>query len=209
MILILLMIRARKKYIFADKPLSSRTKLIFAFISISLVSFNIYAVIRIYNITYNPDYEYEKTTKQVNFHIYTPSVLPNGRIQDSKFFIYDKDLYGTKNSVRVVYDTPLTLEHKNNEIPSIFITQAKVNPGFDIKNEVISQEKQDSNTELQFKPITLKRWSNLPAYILKRLSATEVIMLSPDNVLISILSPTFKDKVNPTDDLLLIADSLK
>jgi len=193
---------SKKNFTLPDTKISKKAVIFLVIVSIFVLGVNISIFGIAYSKAYHPDYEYEKISKQVNFHIYYPSYLPPGIEQATKFYFEEKEFAGSLNAVRSAYDIPISSLTKGLKSILTVITQTQVDATFDIKNYVMSTYQGDTPPNIQ--PITLSNLPNQQAYLQTGGFTKTVHVITSDNVYISVVSPKETE-----DNLQKIADSLK
>lgn len=190
----ILLIVFRKKFTFPDKPLSNKAKVIFALVAFLIVSYNGYNLAIAYYKAYNPDYEYDKIANKVGFHIYKPAFIPGESVQTTKFYLANQPLAGKNNVVMSAYDLPM--EKLINQTPGanknspIVIRQAKMDPGFDLKQFVDSLNAKEPKVKTRTNKVTLSNWPSQPAFMREKpfgnRNFVDLEILTTDNILITL-----------------------
>lgn len=200
-ILICLLV-SRNKFSFSDPALSKKSKTLLIAISSLILLPNIIYLGFAYYQTYYPNYDYEKTSKLVDYHIYKPSYLPSGIVIDSKYYIYEKEFYGTTNAVRTAFGTPPEVAIKGIDHGGpIVITQTKVSGNFDLKRDVIDKV---TSSNVKIIPITLASIPIQRAFMQTGGPVNLIFILTNDNVFISIGGVKISE-----DELQKVANSLR
>jgi len=200
--LFVFMLVSKKNFTLPDTKLSKKATIFLVIVSIIVFVVNVSILGVAYYKAYYPNYEYDKISKQVSYHVYQPTYLPQGIEQTTKYYLEEKEFAGNKGFIRSAYDIPISSMAKGQKPVLTVITQTQVDPSFDINNYVLSTYKGDNPPNMQ--PIILPNFPNRQAYLQTGGLAKIVYVIAPDNVLISIASPKETE-----DNLQKIADSLK
>lgn len=206
-VLILLLV-SHRKFTQPDKPLSLKAKLFFLTVAVIVVGYNLYTVGYAYYLAYHPDYGYDKISQAVDFHVYRPGFIPGGRVQETKFYLWDQTLVGQSNVVRVAYNLPAEKSLSNPKTAVLILTQTRVGTGFDWEKYLQSLKTNTDESTPSITPVTLSNWPKQPAYVreepMGNRNFIELAVLSPDGVLILI------DSLGETsENLVKMAESLK
>lgn len=196
------MVVIKKDFNFSESSLSGKVRIFLVTVTMIVLVVNSYVFGVAYFKAYNPDFEYDKVSKKVNYYIYRPSILPESVEQVSKYYLLDKEFAGSTNAVRTAYDISVSSMIRGKKSSLTVITQTEVNDSFDIKNYILSAYAGMNYPIIQ--PISLLNFSNRQAYLQTGGLAKTVYVLTTNNVLVSIAS------VRETEDnLIKIADSLR
>ena len=154
---------------------------------------------------YFPDYQYEKTSLKVDFHIYEPTYLPNKVKQGTIFRISEKPLFSESPTVSVAYGTSMkdALTEQNNQM--IVMMQSKVPASFVLLPYI--DQRDETSVPLTKPPtaISITSFPGTSAYLVQQELINQVWLLTKDNVLIVLTSPI---RSTPAEELIKIAESL-
>lgn len=182
----ILLLVSKKYFVFPNERLSKKAMFLLVIVTILVFVVNGSIIGFAYYKAYNPDYEYEKISGQVSYHIYRPSYLPPGIEQNSKFYI-EEEFAGNTWAVRSAYNIPISQVAISEKSNLTVITQTQVDDLFDAKEDVLSRYQGD-NPPI-FESIVLPNFPNKQAYFQTGGFAKVLHVVAMDNVYISIASP--------------------
>ncbi len=183
---VLILVISFKKFTFQNDPLVKKARLFLVFLililvipTISLISINLFKV-------QEKDYGYETAMTAVSYHIYKPSIVPNG-IDYASDFTLNEELAGKNNGVLVVFDIPVEKQMSGEDPKAIFVRQVGVEPGFAIADFAATYVENSS-----FEQISIVNAYNGIGYVAQKplgsSSLNSVIFLTNDSTLITIMS---------------------
>jgi len=202
--LIGLLIAKRKFYIFDEKVLSTRKRLIFLIFVLLIIIPNFsYLTFQGYrSLDKTPGLE--KAQKLMSFHIYTPSELPMNIIFDG--IQLQENLPLTESSgIRIILSSgPLNPKQSFQERPPV-VTLSESTGINELTEEILSADMK-GEAIIQKQPISTAK--NGFGFYSQKSIIRRLTFLTPDNVLINLVSPE-KANFDSLDYLLIIANSLK
>lgn len=203
-LLILLLIN-KSKFVYEDKPFTKKQKFVFISIFLVTILLNIGYFTYVYNKAYHPDNGYSEAVKKVNFHIYRPTYIPEGHIQNTKFVARENGLSDKGSYVRYTYNYPLQ-DILNDKDSALIITQSKVDffPSIENLENYIDEKTSFKN----YSEVKLDNWMNTPAILVRGDSQNKdpihIAAVTPDKVLILVTSSSLE-----TDEIIRIIDSME
>lgn len=183
LILIICVFALKKHFVLPDSGLSSRAKIVLCVLGLATFAANIGFLGYIVYVAYNPNFEYEETSKLVKFHIYAPTYLPLGVKQASRFYtMEDAEVGGTV--VRSHYDISLADMVAGKTPATTILTQIQVKPKFNIQDYVVANS--DNVLPSSLERIELSNFPGQQAFKLLGGFPKIVYVLTNDNVFITL-----------------------
>lgn len=194
LITLILLFVFRKKFTQPEQQLSRLTKIILSIVSVVVIfifSSSIFSIIRMVNY---PDYKLDLAQKQIQFHLYLPTYLPQGMQQRTIFRVL-KDpksvLSPGSPTISWAYGMPISLKLDANS-PILTIEESRVDPSFNLKSFLSTPEKisTSSGDFVETKLTTFSGQAMLreTKFTSGKIFGPVIYVLSSDNVLISINS---------------------
>jgi hypothetical protein len=198
--ILILLLRYRNIFRFPRTAISASGKtsiivliLLFFLPVISLVTYGYYDA----NTT---DFGYSQTANDINFKMYYPVNPPGGRVYATKFSANDS-LDGRFNAVKVIFDVPLPVLVQTGVRSPIVLREVKAPDDFILDKDV---HKQDLDPGEPVKSIKISGAANHTGIFFRSGGVNTLWFLEPDNVLISVSSPTAD-----SEELTQFAESLQ
>lgn len=200
-----ILIYSKKKFTFTDEPVSNGGKWFLLIFGGLLIVVNILYWSRAYYISSHPRDGYDAITQQVSHHVYKPQYLPHAIWQESQFHKFQEE-YGLKRKVvRSIYSNLRLDIDDNTKIFTIIMTQAQVDPNFDLEEQLIKEvEESLSDNEYTLLPTTLSAPNIKQAFTFERGIVKKVDIITQDNIHISLISPRVS-----ISELLKVAENLQ
>lgn len=199
--LITTLIASRKQFVASDVKFSPFSQIFLILAFLVTVGVNGLVLGVAYYKAYHPEFDYDKVSSQVAFHMYQPTFLPIGVNQVSKFYTIDAADFGDGGTaVRAAYDLPLVEVAQGAKSNLIILNQTQVKAKFDIPKYVSTKV----STKVEIKPIKLPNFAGKSAYLQTGGIAKILYVLMPDGVLVSLASVRATE-----EDLIEMANSLE